>query len=344
MESRKRGCLSREVIDPIVLNAGSTILPYTTKPTWHGYGPDLNASPAYGLEIEIAFENSNDQYESLRVPKNTFPYGTIWKSDSSIPTREFPFGAELVSAPMTLKFLRSSKSPFTETLNALSEKGAQTPYSCGMHVHVSAEGLTTTELYKLLILCRVMHHELFKFSGRSERTFNEYSRLYGDIDDFLVGQIGIRGIFSFSGLTRGGTIECRLFHSTLNPMLVIANVELVDTLLAFVVDTPVIGIIKKSTPLDFLAFAKSRGCKFLPYYWEPCLLSNYPHGLVSWSRQLCLYRRAAGDRLLAQGTQRIRRGNTREAARGFAAIGEIMSRPIYLGAGAPLVRTRRIEF
>lgn len=148
--------------DPVVLN-------YDAKPL--GWRPESKHGDRVfvGMELELRFSDYHDESTILEAAKVLGP-SFFWKSDGSLNGP----GAELVLKPFSLKSF--PKKALEEAVGRMRTLGA-TSYEtgdCGLHVHVSREGLTRRQIRRIQAFMLANRCWLEPFSKRDGE--NAYCR------------------------------------------------------------------------------------------------------------------------------------------------------------------------
>lgn len=198
----------------------------------------------FGCEAEI--EISGD-YKKDRVPiavelrqKVLGSDFIICKHDGSIGgTRADGTGGdkgfEIVTAPADLETHRK-KWPLLEAYDKYKRLRSWDTHTCGFHIHVSRESITTFALSRMLVFVNHPNNKQFiqKVAGRSETKYTKYYEKKAG--DALLKAKG-RGT---DGERRQAinqmnphTIEFRIFRGTINPRHILRNIEFVDAVCCF---------------------------------------------------------------------------------------------------------------
>lgn len=183
----------------------------------------------FGWELEV--ESGNTDISDI---SNTFRDRRLYfKLDSSINE-----GVEIVSHPMTFSYMKTHKEFFVQLLKGLEKtkcKSADTQ-TCGMHIHVSKDGVSQMQLWKMLDFFRKNKKFVYTMSGRtSVKQLNRYASL-GKISKGAQPKMARKfwdGADKYTAINilPNKTIEFRIFKGTLNPKKFFKNIEFVDSLL-----------------------------------------------------------------------------------------------------------------
>jgi len=160
-------------------------------------------------------------------------------------------GFEVVTAPADISVHRE-KWPLMESSPHFGVLRAWFTETCGMHVHVSKEALTTLQIGRILMFVNHKRNKRFiaRVAGRSE---NKYCRAFHKerITEGLTygrGQEGDGVVYvpaeyimdrsddarrQAVNITNPKTIEFRIFRGTVNPRHIIRNIEFCDAICTF---------------------------------------------------------------------------------------------------------------
>lgn len=192
------------------------------------------ALSAHGISHEIPGEYENSPYVHHICDVLTKNY--VAKLDSFIKRDgSLSDGIEVVTLPMVLSEIAGSDGKgapkWKAFFDAFDKYGVIVRSTCGMHVHVSREQLTTLQIGKILkFLYDEKNFNFIKMiAGRTPPT--KYANIVGnkkvsDVNKHVNRYDGLN-------LTGAHTIEFRIFKSTTNLNRVIANIEFCESLVNF---------------------------------------------------------------------------------------------------------------
>lgn len=179
----------------------------------------------FGLELESKGDIENacliEQFKNLFSPEE----------DGSLTEQGF----ELVSEPMTLKYLYKNKSKIDSMLKILIKNGQYIDEDCGFHVHVSRNAFTKGSLLRLVKIVSEFKQDFETFARRKES--EDYARyveyepkfLWFKGDSFAdTYDISRYQAINFQNKK---TVEFRMFAGTLDTTEIYATIELVNNLI-----------------------------------------------------------------------------------------------------------------
>lgn len=217
---------------------GKAIKSYATKPRPRIYGIADTLQyirtpiPIYGIELEVSTEkgiHSNSGIaESIDAAINAQPYQYIYiKSDGTIPQ-----GFEIVTQPMTLKFLQENS-----LVDQIYEKAKEMEIishdtgCCGMHIHVPKIIFTNGDIYKISNI--IYHNRTFiELIGRRSATSHSQYRRCETVDNYTNPKEHLKKYSQFA--VRKHTCEFRCFRGTIIPQTIRASAEFCDMMISFV--------------------------------------------------------------------------------------------------------------
>ena len=209
----------------------SSIREYSYKPT-----PILYGQGKRFLGIELEVDNGghdNENAEELLEISNRNEEHIYIKSDGSLDD-----GFEIVTHPMTLDY-HLNDFCWSDILHRAVQMGYRSHQTntCGLHVHVSRDGLGETEIdqedtiSKILFFVEVHWNELLKFSRRTEYTMNRWAARRGyehDPKKLYDKAKSDYNRYVAVNLCNRATIEFRLFRGTLKLNTLLATLQLVE--------------------------------------------------------------------------------------------------------------------
>ena len=147
-------------------------------------------------------------------------------------------GMEIVTHPMSLDYHMNHFCWDKLTVHAikLGYRSHQTS-TCGLHVHVSRDGLGETYEEQEATISRILYfteahwNELLKFSRRSEYSMNRWAARHGydhDPKKLLDKAKSDRNRYTAVNLCNAHTVEFRLFRGTLKLNTILATLQLVN--------------------------------------------------------------------------------------------------------------------
>jgi hypothetical protein len=195
----------------------------------------------YGVELEIEKEGNNLKYEVAHAILEFWGKDSLYaKEDATIEN-----GIELVTHPFSWQQYRDERQKWEELFNLIKDYqyGADAWDNVGMHVHMSKAAFTQLHLYKFLSF-------MYNYGNRSfvheiaQRYDHDYA-LWCSADEssdglksnakYMTNQSDER--HSAVNLTGDTTVEVRIFKSTINSNLFHKNLEFLQSLFDFTLNT-----------------------------------------------------------------------------------------------------------
>ena len=219
-----------------------------------------------GIELETTkgttayFDNDDHIEDIFYIRKNYKELKLNFEKDSSIGN-----GMEIITQPMTYKYIKENQDKFKDILNHLIESGnySHDKGKCGLHIHVSRNALGNSEteikqtIEKLMLFVETYRNNVELFSRRKHQQYNQYNaytipfhKSYGDTsliknEDYYksgkllyelnqfdsIGHSSVVNVNTGSSTTQGSTVEFRMFRGTLKYETFIATIEFVYNLI-----------------------------------------------------------------------------------------------------------------
>lgn len=212
-----------------------------------------------GIELEVTkdargyLSRSNHIDALFFIRKNYKELGLNIESDSSIGD-----GFEIITQPMTYKYIKENENKFKDILTYLSENGyySHDKGKCGLHIHVSKSALGDTDeeiqqtIEKIMLFVETYRPKVETFSRRKHQQYscyNAYTVPYHKercVDNFqdeyyksgkLLYEINKNDCIGHSSVVNtdtstGVTIEFRMFRGTLRYETFMATIEFINNL------------------------------------------------------------------------------------------------------------------
>lgn len=177
----------------------------------------------FGIELECKGNRIEEAVECM-LP---FMYA---KHDSSIGG-----GVEIVSHPTTFDSWIEEKSNIDDWLDNLRRLGfsSHNGGTCGMHIHISKNTVSTLQLYKVLRFTYENHDFMLAISQRMRRQLDEWADMSGNRKSAIhkaAAKMSF-GRFEAWNLQNSDTIECRIFRGNLRLDRFYKNVEFVHAII-----------------------------------------------------------------------------------------------------------------
>lgn len=223
---------------------GHALIPRGNRPAVMQNANRQGSERFFGVELEVEF-NSNQNLDRNRVAKRVndcFPRPfIITKHDSSLKDKGLG-GFEIVSAPATYKRHLKEWEQFFATYQEKSLLSSFFTDSCGMHVHVSKDSLSTLQIGKIVsFICHPNNRRFIRqVAQRSSNKYNNFtiSKKVSDVP-FFKRSIGantqpawIRQEMHHTAvdIQNPHTVEIRIFKGTLKKEAFFKNIEFVAAL------------------------------------------------------------------------------------------------------------------
>ena len=235
---------------------------YKPRPVFHGKGKKM-----FGVEIECTTRGSADRRAEMLMLEESFGDMIYLKPDCSIETRGNQRGLEIVTHPMSLRYMHKYK--VFDSLKDRKLASFNNP-TTGIHVHVSREALSELTIAKILYFYAKPENKEFILKI-SQRYPNEYCK-HNSGPDFDSGknvnkpeQRGRYSRYVQINLCNEKTVEFRHFKGNVDPKAVYRAVEFVDAITKFCSKTATCDL----TVEKFLEFLQDN---------SPGNIYNYRHG------------------------------------------------------------------
>lgn len=223
---------------------------YHTQREWKTYkAENENTNLTIGFELEVENFGNEDNNEVAGIIKNVLNGFVAIERDGSLNN-----GFEIISHPFTRKYFETIKPQLKQAfghLNACDFRGDETS-TAGLHVHINKLAFGNTyakqneNINKLFLFFETYKKELLKFSRRRGNECERWACWFSDaresdhangndkkikslkfINDNKANHERYRAI----NLTKGATVEVRIFKSSLNFETFCGTLELIFTIM-----------------------------------------------------------------------------------------------------------------
>ncbi len=211
----------------------------------YNYRPDFtrhdmgfeDKGPTYGIEIEVECTGDFNPDDVADLVTESRDSEWIYvKDDGSLDN-----GAELVTMPLTLPWLRANGKKLSKILTALKGEGVRSykTETCGIHIHVDSTEFKKHPLWGFKFQTFFYNNRGFSFivSQRIQSELNQWASLTTEGRRSLIrkakGDYGDGGRYVAVNTDQPFTYEVRIFRGTLLFPSVMKNVEFVDAVRAF---------------------------------------------------------------------------------------------------------------
>ena len=177
-------------------------------------------------------------------------------------------GVELVSRPMTYRFFNNNRNTIIQYLNFFKEKGAEgwNKGTAGIHVHLSKEAFTEKQLLNFQNI--IYNYPSFTklMSGKTPSSLKNWSALEQESRTELKYKARLKrhpadiGRYVAVNLLTKGTVEVRIFRSTLHPQHFFKDVEFCVSLYEYAGARDTVSL------NGFLAWVKSHKRRYRELY------------------------------------------------------------------------------
>lgn len=226
--------LNKAIKDTITDNINNALSEYV--PAYHSHqeeelkflkviGEDTNRY--FGLELE-----SKGDLENACMIEN-YKYLFSPEEDGSLSQEGF----ELVSEPMTLKYLYKNKSKIDNMLKVLKNNKQTIDDDCGFHIHVSRKAFERGSLIRLVQIVSFFKEDIETFARREENV--SYAKYFEYNPEFLWFK-NSKSVKQYSqtryqavNFENKDTVEFRMFKGTLDTTEIYATIEFVNNLVDF---------------------------------------------------------------------------------------------------------------
>lgn len=207
-----------------------------------------NGNYFYGVELEIDHgTNRSIAAEKIYNAGNNHIY---LKHDGSLTSDGF----EIITHPATLEY-HMKAFPWTDIINVAKKydyKSHDTE-TCGLHVHVSREAFGNNRILQdlniakiIIIIDRFWNSHIVPFSRRDYEKLDQWAKKldckFLPLDDDVqirskIRDIRCNGRYQAVNITNSRTVEFRFFKGTLKLSTIYASIQLLETLIQFVIKT-----------------------------------------------------------------------------------------------------------
>jgi len=189
----------------------------------------------YGIELETGTFDDNLKHNWGREILDEIPNCMFVKPDGSIYGGDVVKGTEIVSHPMTYKWMQTNKNKWNKVLR-LRKKGLRsyTTNTCGIHIHLTKSWFSEKHLYKFMKM--IYHFPSFTklISQRRLNRLREWASIE-DTEDLRkkAKDKHFYKRYTAVNLSNSNTIELRIFRGTLCERSFWKNLEYVQALIEF---------------------------------------------------------------------------------------------------------------
>lgn len=189
----------------------------------------------FGLELEVERFDEIDKQKEIIIAKQLKKFNEYLhiKRDGSITN-----GFEFTDQPQTLNYFYNHLYNWQKIFDILCKYEYYEDNAAGFHIHINANYLTVEQIAKLYYFVHSQKAMFTKIGRRSGGYHYEYKRIRKvdfDKDELGVGYCRNEAL-NLTNMETRGTIEFRLFRSTIDIKLFIATVEFIDLLIHFIKD------------------------------------------------------------------------------------------------------------
>ena len=178
-----------------------------------------------GVELEMEVPGRTNILRTLSCINVPWLYAV--KDESLI------HGVELVSRPMTYRFFNNNRNTIIQYLNFFKSKGALGwgKGNAGIHVHMSKEAFTEKQLMNFQNIIYNYPDLTRLISGKTNSSLKMWSALEQESRDDMKYKARLKrhpaevGRYVAVNLLNKGTVEIRIFRSTLHPQHFFKNIE-----------------------------------------------------------------------------------------------------------------------
>ena len=192
----------------------------------------------FGFELEVEKSNYNATYtdDMAEIIDNIMQGDVVFEHDGSLSD-----GFEIISQPVTLKYIYKNKDKIEKMLKALVENGyiSHNSEHCGLHIHLSRDYFTPNEIDKLQLIIEKFKKELIIFSRRGSSQQLHWAKFITDSVNDNGEKLNVDYIKKYKNkydryyalnLSNSSTIEFRLLRGTLKYNTFMASFELLNNM------------------------------------------------------------------------------------------------------------------
>jgi hypothetical protein len=195
---------------------------YKPKPVFFGQGLHL------GVELEVEFSQDNRDAAS-KIYNSFYDSKYYMKRDGSLDN-----GIEFVTHPLTIGEHKNFWPQLIKNIKAAdSDSKSHDVSSCGLHIHVGRDKLSSGAIQRATMFFSVEADRLQKFARRFNNSYAKFFKAKkGDMPKIKKHYQDI-GRYSAINLTVSKTIEFRFFKGTLKTNTLLATIEFTHLLVEF---------------------------------------------------------------------------------------------------------------
>ena len=236
----EHGYMCEECYNEIEHNTNGQILPYHGFNNWQEkIATNEKKKPKIFIGTELEVNSTSESQEILNYITTNIP--VVLERDSSVN------GFEIISQPMSIKFIKENESKFKKVFDYLTSQGYKSHDTncCGLHIHVTRP--TDEVIDRILFIMETYKNELIQFSRRTNGNLSQWSQFLSDYSgkheqmkslEFLkqVKNENSSTRYMALNLCNSKTIEFRIFRGTLRFETYMASIELVYNLVSACMD------------------------------------------------------------------------------------------------------------
>lgn len=233
----------------------------------------------FGFELEVYnTKQTISKHEMAKMIRKTYPnLKLVFEEDSSLGNSSEDArrnGFEIISEPMTKKFINSVEDDIKGMLKMLSDNGFTSHNNryCGLHIHFSRNYFKDNEdkyIQKLTLFFETYKEELKNFSRRKDFYWCNfisdscsYDKRYLKSSVILKDYAKDHSSHNIAiNLGNSNTIEIRIFKGTLMFETLMASIELVDSIVRTIKT-------KETRKINFDNIVNMTGNKYIKDYCE----------------------------------------------------------------------------
>jgi hypothetical protein len=188
----------------------------------------------FGTEVEVEMNSDREErHPALSIIAEADAKHSLFycKSDSTIRN-----GFEIVSHPFSCDWMHSNPDAFDAIFNLRKIMKGWEATNCGMHIHMSSDAFTGLHITKFMRFFYSNPEFIALVSRRTPDTLERQARLVppekGAVKRYALKRASNVGLSRGTALhpNNRGSIECRVFRSTLAPVAYYGNIEFLQAL------------------------------------------------------------------------------------------------------------------
>ena len=240
------------------------ILPYNANPLDYLMFKGKPEDGLYlGVELEVEVRDGLSPLRKGLKIRNIDKEFMVLKADGTLKN-----GFEVVTAPASLD-IHKDMWPKILSVGIKRNVTSWKTETCGLHVHVSRKPITPLTLGKILVFVNShkTRQEIVALAGRENHFHPGRNKCYAFMQEKKVTELP-PDRYQAVNTTNANTIEFRIFKGTLDVKHVLANVEFVDAVVRWCMNTSIREVESWKSFWSYVMSYKKRYAELITYNTE----------------------------------------------------------------------------